>query len=59
MKEFSGFRKAAERKLTMRDNASDIKDLLSPPGSRLDRLTGDRSGQRGSVMTGRSACVFK
>jgi plasmid maintenance system killer protein len=28
VKEFSGFRKAAERKLTMLDNASDLKDLL-------------------------------
>lgn len=45
VKEFSGFRKAAERKLTMLDNASDIKDLLSPPGNRLERLKGDRSGQ--------------
>lgn len=45
VKEFSGFRKAAERKLTMLDNASDLKDLLSPPGNRLERLKGDRSGQ--------------
>ena len=45
VREFSGFRKAAERKLTMLDNASDIKDLLSPPGNRLERLKGDRSGQ--------------
>ena len=29
----------------MLDNASDIKDLLSPPGNRLERLKGDRSGQ--------------
>ncbi len=45
MKEFSGFRKAAERKLTMLDSASDLKDLLSPPGNRLERLKGDRAGQ--------------
>lgn len=45
VREFSGFRKVAERKLTMLDNASDIKDLLSPPGNRLERLKGDRSGQ--------------
>ena len=45
VKEFSGFRKAAERKLTMLDNASDLKDLLAPPGNRLERLKGDRAGQ--------------
>jgi proteic killer suppression protein len=30
VKEFSSFRKAAERKLTMLDNAADLRDLLSP-----------------------------
>ncbi|MEO5956548.1 MAG: type II toxin-antitoxin system RelE/ParE family toxin [Nitrospiraceae bacterium] len=45
VKEFSGFRKAAERKLTMLDNASDLKDLLSPPGNRLEMLKGGRAGQ--------------
>ena len=42
VREFSGFRKAAERKLTMLDNASDLKDLLSPPGNRLEMLKADR-----------------
>jgi toxin HigB-1 len=45
VKEFSGFRKAAERKLTMLDNASDLKDLLSPPGNRLEVLKRDRVGR--------------
>ena len=45
VKEFSGFRKAAERKLTMLDNASDLKDLLSPSGNRLEVLKADRIGQ--------------
>lgn len=45
VKEFSGFRKAAERKLTMLDSASDLKDLLAPPGNRLEMLKGDRAGQ--------------
>ncbi len=45
VKEFSGFKKAAERKLTMLDNASDLKDLLAPPGNRLESLKGDRAGQ--------------
>ncbi len=45
VREFSSFKKAAERKLTMLDSASDLKDLLSPPGNRLERLKGDRAGQ--------------
>ena len=45
IKEFSGIRKVAERKLTMLDNASDLKDLLSSAGNRLEKLKGDRAGQ--------------
>ena len=45
MREFSSFKKVAERKLTMLDNASDLKDLLSPPGNRLEMLHSDRGGQ--------------
>ena len=45
IKEFSGIRKVAERKLTMLDNASDLKDLLSPAGNRLEKLKADRAGQ--------------
>lgn len=43
--EFSSFRKAAERKLTMLDSASALQDLLSPAGNRLEKLKGDRAGQ--------------
>ena len=45
VKEFSSFRTVAERKLTMLDNASALKDLLSPAGNRLEKLEGDRAGQ--------------
>ena len=45
VREFSSFRKVAERKLTMLDNASDLKDLLSPAGNRLEKLKGNRAGQ--------------
>ena len=45
VKEFSGFRKAAERKLTMLEGASELRDLSSPPGNRLEKLKGDRPGQ--------------
>jgi len=36
---------AALRKLRMLANAHDVIDLRSPPGNRLERLSGDRSGQ--------------
>jgi proteic killer suppression protein len=39
VREFSGFRKAAEWKLTMLDDAPDLKDLLSLPGNRLEMVT--------------------
>jgi proteic killer suppression protein len=45
VKEVPGFRKVAERKLTMLDNATELKNLLSPAGNRLERLKGDRVGQ--------------
>lgn len=45
VREFSSFKKVAERKLTMLDNASDLKDLLLPPGNRLEMLKADRTGQ--------------
>lgn len=37
--------KAALRKLRMLDAATDLGDLRVPPGNRLERLRGDRSGQ--------------
>jgi proteic killer suppression protein len=36
---------AALRKLRMLNNAVVMEDLRSPPGNRLERLSGDRSGQ--------------
>lgn len=42
---FNSIRKSAERKLTMLDNAEELKDLRSPPGNRLEALSGDRKGQ--------------
>jgi len=29
----------------MLDSATDLKDLLAPPGNRLEKLKGDRVGQ--------------
>ena len=35
----------AIRKLQILDSATDLKDLASPPGNRLELLRGDRQGQ--------------
>ena len=39
--------KAAYRKLLQIQNARTLGDLRAPPGNRLERLTGDRTGQHG------------
>ncbi len=44
-KQFSGFKKTAERKLTMLDSATELHDLLAPPANRLEKLKGERAGQ--------------
>lgn len=35
----------AQRKLFMIEHAVELKDLVSPPGNRLEALKGDRAGQ--------------
>jgi toxin HigB-1 len=42
---FVGIEKTALRKLLMLHAAEALDDLRVPPGNRLERLTGDRSGQ--------------
>lgn len=42
---FRNIASVAERKLQMLDSAVDLKDLRSPPGNRLEALSGDRAGQ--------------
>ncbi len=37
--------KTARRKLLYLDDAEDLRDLLAPPGNRLEKLHGDRVGQ--------------
>lgn len=40
-----GIAKPARRKLDMLASATSLKDLRSPPGNRLEALSGDRRGQ--------------
>jgi len=42
---FRAIQAQAERKLQMLDSATDIVDLRSPPGNRLEKLSGGRSSQ--------------
>ena len=44
-KRFQSLLAAAQRKLQMLDSAYELDDLRSPPGNRLEALTGDRTGQ--------------
>jgi toxin HigB-1 len=37
--------KTARRKLLYLEDADDLRDLLAPPGNRLEKLRGDREGQ--------------
>lgn len=42
---WSDIRAVAERKLAMLDAAAHLRDLRSPPGNRLEALSGNRAGQ--------------
>jgi toxin HigB-1 len=41
----SAIQKTARRKLIYLHEAEDLRDLLAPPGNRLERLHGRRAGQ--------------
>lgn len=42
---FANVQRVAERKLAQLDAATTLKFLRSPPGNRLELLSGDRQGQ--------------
>ena len=42
---FANIQSVAERKLAQLDAAATLDFLRSPPGNRLEQLTGDRQGQ--------------
>jgi proteic killer suppression protein len=44
-KRFRNIENVAQRKLQMLDDAVELRDLRSPPGNRLEGLSGDRAGQ--------------
>ena len=44
-KRFRNIEAVAQRKLQMLDDAVELRDWTSPPGNRLEALSGKRSGQ--------------
>ena len=42
---FRNIENVAQRKLQMLADAAELRDLASPPGNRLEALSGDRAGQ--------------
>jgi len=50
--------KVALRKLRMLDAAENLNDLRVPPGNRLERLRGDRSGQHSIRINDRWRICF-
>jgi proteic killer suppression protein len=44
-KRFRAIRDVATRRLAAMDAASELRDLRSPPGNRLEALRGDRASQ--------------
>ena len=48
----------ARRKLHMLDFATMLADLQSPPGNRLEQLTGDRAGQHSIRINGQWRVCF-
>jgi proteic killer suppression protein len=57
-KRFANIKAAAERKLQMLDSAATLEFLRSPPGNRLEQLTGDRTGQHSIRINGQMRVCF-
>ena len=55
---FANMLAAAQRKLTMLNAATELRDLRSPPGNRLEALMGDRAGQHSIRINGQWRVCF-
>jgi len=51
--------RTARRKLIYLDDAEDLKDLLAPPGNRLEKLKGDKAGQHSIRINDQWRICFK
>ena len=55
----TSLQKAGRRKLALLDTATSLNDLRSPPGNRLEKLTGDRDGQHSIRINDRFRLCFR
>ncbi|MGH7595637.1 MAG: type II toxin-antitoxin system RelE/ParE family toxin [bacterium] len=55
----SDIQKTARRKLVYLDDAEDLRDLLAPPGNRLEKLSGNRAGQHSIRINDQWRICFK
>ena len=55
---FRNIEAVAERKLQMLDDAVELRALASPPGNRLEALSGDRKGQYSIRINGQWRVCF-
>jgi len=51
--------KVARRKLVYINRAKDLRDLLAPPGNRLEKLYGNREGQHSIRINDQYRICFK
>lgn len=56
---FRNIEVVAQRKLQMLDDAMELRDLKSPPGNRLEALSGDRAGQHSIRVNGQWRVCFR
>ena len=55
---FRNIESVAQRKLQMLDDAVELRDLASPPGNRLEALSGNRAGQHSIRINDRWRVCF-
>ena len=55
---FRNIENVAQRKLQMLDDATELRDLRSPPGNRLEILSGDRAGEHSIRINGQWRVCF-
>ncbi|MES2300129.1 MAG: type II toxin-antitoxin system RelE/ParE family toxin [Pseudomonadota bacterium] len=55
---FANIMEVAERKLQQLDSAASLEFLRSPPGNRLEMLTGNRAGQHSMRINARWRLCF-
>lgn len=56
---FRNIESVAQRKLQMLDDAVELRDLLAPPGNRLEALSGNRAGQHSIRINGQWRICFR